>query len=125
MGIQYLCIDALCIVQDDHKDWELESSKMGTIYANSYLTIAASSTSDGSFGFLTERTRPDFVRLDYSFDDNLSSRLLLFPNPQSRVSSSSDHFLDDEPLSRPAWTLQERYLSNCVLHYGRHQMFFE
>jgi hypothetical protein len=38
----------LCVIQGDDKDWEMESSRMGDYYSNSYLTIAASSSSDDS-----------------------------------------------------------------------------
>lgn len=41
LGIRYLWIDALCILQDDSKDWERESAVMAEVYSNPYLTIAA------------------------------------------------------------------------------------
>jgi Heterokaryon incompatibility protein (HET) len=50
LGVTYLWIDSLCIVQDSHSDWEYEASRMGSVYANSYLTIAASSSLDDSSG---------------------------------------------------------------------------
>jgi hypothetical protein len=50
LGIQYIWIDALCIVQDDHAEWEVESSKMRDIYSGSSLTIAASDAADASEG---------------------------------------------------------------------------
>jgi hypothetical protein len=46
LNIRYLWIDSLCIIQDDIGDWELESSKMATVYSNSYLNIAATSAQD-------------------------------------------------------------------------------
>lgn len=52
IGIRWIWIDALCIIQDDSLDWERESSDVATIYSNSYLTIAATSSarpSDGCF----------------------------------------------------------------------------
>lgn len=54
LQIRYLWIDSLCIVQDDHQEWEREASKMGEVYANSYLVIAADSGIDDSSGFLTD-----------------------------------------------------------------------
>jgi hypothetical protein len=41
LGIRYLWIDALCIVQDDPEEWELEAAKMGLIYSNAFLVISA------------------------------------------------------------------------------------
>ena len=41
LGIQYLWIDSLCIIQDSKDDWEIESAKMGAVYRNAYVTIVA------------------------------------------------------------------------------------
>lgn len=54
LNIRYLWIDTLCIIQDDHLDWEREASKMGWFYKNAYLTIAASSSSDDSSGLFQD-----------------------------------------------------------------------
>ncbi|KAH8710106.1 heterokaryon incompatibility protein-domain-containing protein, partial [Phaeosphaeriaceae sp. PMI808] len=56
LGIRYLWIDSLCILQDDSADWDIELAKMGDIYKNSYLTIAVVSASDDQTGFLGPRT---------------------------------------------------------------------
>jgi hypothetical protein len=42
LGIPYLWIDSICIIQDSKQDWEAESAKMGSVYRNAYVTIAAS-----------------------------------------------------------------------------------
>lgn len=42
---------------NNRKDWEIESSKMGSIYANSHITIAAAKASNDQFGFLQPRAR--------------------------------------------------------------------
>jgi hypothetical protein len=57
LGVQYLWIDSLCIIQDSRSDWEVEASKMGDVYVNSFLTIAASSSADDSTGCFTRRTK--------------------------------------------------------------------
>jgi hypothetical protein len=55
LGISYLWIDSLCILQDDKDDWERECVMMGTIYRNSFLTLAATAAEDGSRGLFCER----------------------------------------------------------------------
>lgn len=50
LGIRYLWIDALCILQDSKVDWAEESVKMATVYDNSFLTIAASASANKSGG---------------------------------------------------------------------------
>ena len=55
LGIQYVWIDSLCIVQNDHPGWEREAKKMGEVYENAVFTIAASSAQDSSFGLFGGR----------------------------------------------------------------------
>lgn len=55
LGVQYLWIDSLCIIQNDARDWQIESSRMGDVYRNAYLTIAACCASSDSEGFLRPR----------------------------------------------------------------------
>lgn len=51
LGLQYIWIDSLCILQDSKADWVEESAKMGTYYSSSWLTIAAGVEScQGLFG---------------------------------------------------------------------------
>jgi hypothetical protein len=50
LDVRFLWIDSLCIVRDDPSDWELEASKMASIYSASYLTIAAVSSFNGNGG---------------------------------------------------------------------------
>jgi hypothetical protein len=58
LGLRYLWIDSLCIIQDDEDDWKEESVKMGQIYEQAYLTIAASQAYDARFGCFFNRTYP-------------------------------------------------------------------
>jgi hypothetical protein len=41
LGIKYLWIDALCIVQDDEVEKREQLTSMGSIYANAYITLVA------------------------------------------------------------------------------------
>jgi hypothetical protein len=54
LGIRYLWIDCLCIIQGDKDDWELESSRMADVYSNSYLNIAATEAKDCNGGLFKE-----------------------------------------------------------------------
>ncbi|KAK8133486.1 hypothetical protein PG984_005498, partial [Apiospora sp. TS-2023a] len=42
LGMRYLWIDGLCIIQGDKHDWETEAGHMGAVYENACLVIAAS-----------------------------------------------------------------------------------
>jgi hypothetical protein len=41
LGVAYLWIDCLCIVQDDEQDWHREAMSMGDVYGNAYVTLFA------------------------------------------------------------------------------------
>jgi hypothetical protein len=56
LGIKYLWIDCLCIMQAGEgfkKDWQTESAAMAKVYTNAYCNLASSaaSDSDGSLFF--------------------------------------------------------------------------
>jgi hypothetical protein len=43
LGLSFLWIDCLCIIQGDEPDWQHEASTMGNIYKNGVLNISANS----------------------------------------------------------------------------------
>ena len=55
LGIQYLWIDSLCIIQDSPEDWQEQSALMGQIYADAWLNISISGEAQMDRGFLNER----------------------------------------------------------------------
>ncbi|KAI0323731.1 HET-domain-containing protein [Cubamyces sp. BRFM 1775] len=55
LGIDFLWIDGLCIVQDSEKDMHHELARMRDVYRHAVLTIDASSAARVSEGFLQDR----------------------------------------------------------------------
>lgn len=55
LGLRYLWIDSLCIIQDSMVDWQTEAAKMGGIFKSSFCTIAASWASSNSEGCFFDR----------------------------------------------------------------------
>ncbi|KAK4107581.1 HET-domain-containing protein [Canariomyces notabilis] len=153
LGISYLWIDSLCIIQDDAQDWEREASRMGDVYANANLVIAADSSTDDSSGCYTtiqERMQVAFNLLNAVGMGNFAI-LNLPPNghlffSQEWMSSSFDTSnpqrrntllyrtnemgrafdpIATENLSTRGWTLQERLLAARTLHLTKAQMYRE
>ena len=52
LGVQYLWVDLLCILQDDIADWARESSRMCEYYKNSKACLVAADGVDSGHGFL-------------------------------------------------------------------------
>jgi hypothetical protein len=126
LGVRYLWIDSLCICQDDLEDWQRESAKMAQVYKNSYLTIAATRSSDNSSGCFGARPPKQYVSIPHTMEGGISGQLLAFLLPVREEAAAEKYIaMKEEPLSQRAWALQERILARRTLHYGKHQMYFE
>ena len=127
LGVRYVWIDSLCIVQDDEDDWVRESQAMAGIYQNAYLTVVASSSRDANGGlFPRARGRERYVTGTraggeaYSFiaTDALD---VAHPAPASHTGGLQDNW----PALTRAWIFQERLLSPRVVHFAHPEMMWE
>ncbi|GAW21861.1 hypothetical protein ANO14919_113870 [Xylariales sp. No.14919] len=115
LGIRYLWIDSLCIIQDDEDDWLKEAKKMEDVYSGSYVTIAASSAKSSLDGFLVGRRRRPYARIDTSDGP-------LF------LAKAIDNFagdVEEGTLNTRGWVLQERALSHRIIHFTSNQIYWE
>jgi Heterokaryon incompatibility protein (HET) len=114
VGLSYLWVDSLCIVQDDKEDWRQESALMGSIYERARLTIAASGSQDPTEGcFRSKRPTQAFVQVPcYSGTDwpGLFHISLLPSGDPSPIWS---------PLAKRGWAFQEWRLSRRVVHFTK------
>jgi hypothetical protein len=148
LSIQYIWIDALCIIQDSASDWITESTKMGGIYYGSLLTIAATTSSQSDGGCFNETSRPrfsddihevtswrtqyprsDLVGLESILEDGSKSRLYIVTGNSDPGYFAYDTRYEDEvengPLSKRAWVFQEQMLSRRIIYYAQSQLFWE
>ncbi|KAL8391788.1 hypothetical protein RB595_002119 [Gaeumannomyces hyphopodioides] len=136
LGISYLWIDSLCIVQDDKEDWEVESSKMATIYQHATLTIGAdmSRSSSESFiqfdGSIDPKSRPQPIIGTVVNDDGSVSTVRaqrqvcynLFDEIRPLFEEKKDK---NNHLSRRGWTLQEQLLATRFVHFTGTELIWE
>lgn len=121
LGLQYIWIDSLCIIQDDADDWAREAAQMAEVYRNAHFVLIAANSDADAQGFLNPRQSPGLVRMP-SADLNLE---LLPPREERWAYAPRLDNLAAEPVSARAWCLQERYLPMRALEYGTHQAFWE
>ncbi|CAG1992345.1 unnamed protein product [Fusarium graminearum] len=123
-GIGYLWIDSMCICQDDYDDWERESARMLSVYANAYLTINASKGNDSSSGLFYKSSTREYFEFEHTYG-GIRGRALACEVPFEEAMQHAYIQLKDDPVSHRGWTLQERVLSRRTLFYSGGQMMFE
>lgn len=129
LGFSHLWVDALCIAQDDDTEKAVEIGRMASIYANAYMTIAATGSSNSDRG--VSRSRAKTLVINMTESDDSHSRLF------ARTTISHENFgynLEGEmaqsissaqPLFKRGWAFQERLLSPRILHFSEMELVWE
>lgn len=112
LGINYLWVDALYIIQDSDQDKTHEIDAMGGYYKNSTLTIAAATASAATSGFLHRRSPPPSCELKLGNGKVFMTRTHKMEQPK-------------EPLHNRAWALHEFLLSPRLLILGSREAVWQ
>ncbi|CAN9204123.1 unnamed protein product [Alternaria alternata] len=124
LGLRYLWIDSLCIIQDDEDDKLHEIAKMSSVYTNSYITIAATHSESSMHGCYSTGS---LHHQDYQISSS---------KQHSAVAMETDLYVREKiahigeeramtPLLKRGWVCQERLLSPRVLHYCEKELVWE
>ncbi|KAF7947188.1 uncharacterized protein EAE97_004437 [Botrytis byssoidea] len=131
MNIRYLWVDTIRIIQssdnDDYSEFQREASKMRNYYANAECCIAASVANDAAEGLLKETLLGRYP---------IQSIFLTYPGTagpdrQSIALQSEENVailrnvIDESPLSKRGWCLQELSLPPRVLHWTSNGLYRE
>lgn len=126
LGLKYLWIDSLCIVQDDAADWEREAALMGSIYHNSTVTVMAATSvinenggrknemktsSNGFLGKRKARNKRAGVKLKYIDEHWVET------GDYWEILEGSTIPLDELELLSRGWVMQEEMLSRRRIIY--------
>jgi hypothetical protein len=130
IGLPYLWVDALCLIQDSLEDLHLFNA-MGEIYSHAAFTIVAADGEDANTGLLGVFTVPRWGPRSHS-EELLNIRKPAVQQtvevlPQLRLSVALRGLqpgLNMSPWNQRAWTYQERMMSSRMLVFSEHQMFW-
>ena len=124
LGLEYLWIDTLCIIQDSDDDRNRELARMRDIYSDAHITIVAASAKRASEGFLRERddlsTAGDvslpFISPDQHGEDGTVWASLVRWAPQ---------YMGSEAISGRGWCFQESVLSPRCVIFASHTVQYQ
>lgn len=123
LGIEYIWIDSLCIIQDDDIDWANECTRMTSVYMNSFINIGANAAGDSRGGLFQQRSwksvNPLVVPLTYIPTGSHRKPVVLWP--YLRIEALLDH----APLGDRGWVVQERLLASRTVHFLKHKVVWE
>lgn len=116
LGIRYIWIDSLCIIQDDPADWEAESKRMEDVFSSAYCTIVASCAKGTTDGFLKSRPTRQYVTV------NIDREAPLYI---CEAIDDFHHDVEEGELNKRGWVLQERALSHRSIYFTENQSYWE
>jgi hypothetical protein len=123
LGIEYIWIDSLCIIQDSQDDWHSEASHMASVYSQAYVTISATSAQDSAAGLKGQDVmlkHPCEITPSWTGFENQIS-----PGPVRIIDTGA--FCEEvlsQPLFRRGWVFQEWILSPKTIHVARDQLWW-
>ncbi|KAF2683898.1 HET-domain-containing protein [Lentithecium fluviatile CBS 122367] len=132
LGLQYLWIDSLCIIQDSEDDWRREAASMASVYNNAVVTIAATAAKESSQGLFMPHQKVSGERVEVPYNckerrgkgkDLGAAKMILCH--RSTAYDGPDKYIERSPLNQRGWVFQERLLSKRTLHFAENQIFWE
>ena len=119
LGLRYLWVDSLCIIQDSKQDKAEQITNMKRVFEKAFITIIAASAPSAAAGFLREQPLHStcMTTLPYWCDDGRVGSIDL----KERRAWESRR----EPIHSRAWPLEEKLLSCRQLIYSSQHLSWE
>jgi hypothetical protein len=126
IGLRYLWIDALCIVQDDEDDWSHESSQMNLVYRHAFVTFCSLNSASCHESFLYRAPMVE-VPFQSTMRRAIKGSYFIRLRPSTDRSMNRTKLGWDYALSKwnaRCWTFQEKEMSTRRLGFGTLRMHF-
>lgn len=121
LGLDYLWVDALCIVQDSRSDWYDQAPQMADIFGKSHVCFAASGATDPSGTLIYNRSPWSLgCRGIFLNRDTDSAQEYVCFEPEAAMTR-----LEVSGMNRRGWIFQERLLAKRTIHFNQDQVYFE
>ncbi|KAL1904107.1 hypothetical protein Sste5344_010183 [Sporothrix stenoceras] len=123
MGIPYLWIDSLCIIQDSVDDWRYESVRMGELYSRATFSLLAMAGDQSGAGILKATPPPVSPSVLVPFEGS-GGPVSFDVSTIFQNSENLRQLSDSAPLSTRGWCLQEVVFSARILFFGAQQVYW-
>lgn len=140
IGISYIWIDSICIIQDSMKDWESESRTMLRVYRHAECNLAAAVSEDSHGGLFSQRDHAILPSGWFECENNIPELKglhcavpqigygHLWDSDETRSEYWNNEFEKEIGSSRllgRGWIYQERAASKRIVAFGRDQVFWD
>ena len=116
LGLKYIWIDSICIIQGEGGDFNQEAKRMEDVYSGAYCVLAASRAANHFSGFLGPRNDRDVVAL--SKENEAPFHIC------EMIDDFKAHVLDGD-LNKRGWVMQEHALARRTIFFTDHQIYWE
>jgi len=131
LGVSFLWVDSLCIIQGDREDWVREAGTMHKVYGGAYITICPTLSKSCMRGFL--RREAPSITLPYlsASGEPVGTYNIRYQRSwlwKMYYSVASDPFTQDLIAGswvRRGWTFQEAALSSRMVLFGATAAHFQ
>ncbi|CAG1986072.1 unnamed protein product [Fusarium graminearum] len=117
LGLKWIWIDSMCIIQDSKSDWKIETKAMDQIYSNVKVNISADTGEDSRSGCFVQRRLTDVTPLQFATQD-LGDEWIV-------TTDDTLEWTESAPSCKRAWIHRERQLSRRILHCTTKEMVWE
>ena len=137
LGLFYLWIDSLCILQDDKTDWEVEAARMGMVYSRAFVVLCAASSLNPQTPFLGPRGN-DWLQKRFEFETEQGFKMPLMVRQRHLLAAPLEQGSHEPPftsawatlkrvgpLYKRGWCFQETFLASRILHFAPGAVIFE
>ena len=124
LKIEYIWIDRLCIVQGDDQDFKTQAPKMGMIYGNATLVLAAASAATENDRILVARDQ-SMLGKDIKLNIANIGAVRLQARRRSHALGTEHTGGDYGRMSTRAWIWQERLLATRTVVFTPTALKFE
>ncbi|KAJ4258107.1 hypothetical protein NW762_008247 [Fusarium torreyae] len=133
LGLEYIWIDAVCIVQDDSQDWAREVSNLHSIFSHAELTMSGLLTKSTAQALYQPRSARTVCPLPIKLWKKKNGRKsyesgVIYCDVLLRhwlLHEEQKHVDFNGMLLSRGWVVQEHFLSPRILYFGKNMLHWE